>query len=192
MRYYGTPWEREADFPFNFDLVNVAADGVVDKVEIEDAVNQWMFNMPSGRVANWLVGDHDNVRLASRIPDLDSNGIKSVSKQFAQLTMTLPGTNFIYNGEELGMKGLTETELPKECQIDIQEDTRDVARNPMQWNGNTTENYGFSDCNPSENNQGMIKIIIFKFLRCTYTKNLTVFTLIITYKYDLNLNISSE
>ena len=23
MRYYGTPWEREADFPFNFDLIDV-------------------------------------------------------------------------------------------------------------------------------------------------------------------------
>jgi len=48
MRFYGTPWEREADFPFNFDLVNVAMDGVVQKAEIEDAINQWMFNMPKG------------------------------------------------------------------------------------------------------------------------------------------------
>ena len=68
--------------------------------------------------------------------------------------MTLPGRNFIYNGEELGMLGLTEEELPKECQIDIQEDTRDICRNPMQWNRNQAQNYGFSDCDPVEDNQG--------------------------------------
>ena len=76
------PWEREADFPFNFDLVKVAMDGVVDKGEIESKVNQWMFNMPNGRVANWLVGDHDNKRLASRVPNLSTNEIKAISKQF--------------------------------------------------------------------------------------------------------------
>ena len=52
------------------------------------------------------------------------------------------------------MLGLTEEELPKECQIDIQEDTRDICRNPMQWNRNQAQNYGFSDCDPVEDNQG--------------------------------------
>jgi len=70
--------------------------------------------------------------------------------------MTLPGTNFIYNGEELGMKGLTDEELPPECYVDIAKTSRDFCRNPIQWNNNKTANYGFSDCNPDNNTHGKI------------------------------------
>merc|ERR1719334_822649 len=110
-----------------------------------------MFNMPEGRVANWVVGNHDNTRLVSRFPDITVEQSKVISIIFAQLTMTLPGTNFIYNGEELGMLGLTEMEIPTECQVDIQKDSRDKCRNPMQWNSNQTDNYGFSTCDPATN-----------------------------------------
>ena len=96
-----------------------------------------------------MVGNHDRLRLASRIPNLDDEGVKKVSKLFAQLTMALPGTNFIYNGEEIGMMGLTKEELPDGCKVDIQEDTRDVRRNPMQWTGDEGMNYGFSGCDKS-------------------------------------------
>ena len=63
--------------------------------------------------------------------------------------MTLPGTNFIYNGEEIGMLGLTDDELPAGCRVDIQERSRDVCRNPMAWTGDEELNYGFSDCDKS-------------------------------------------
>jgi len=49
--------------------------------------------------------------------------------------LTFKGTNFIYNGEELGMVDLTEQELPDECKVDIQKDSRDFERNPIPWNG---------------------------------------------------------
>ena len=61
------------------------------------------------------------------------------------LTMLLPGTSFIYNGEELGMIDLNDTELPKECLVDVQENSRDYERNPMQWTADDA-NFGFSDC----------------------------------------------
>ena len=97
MRYYGTPWEREADFPFNFDLINMGDDfmgsdtGDINKTFISNVVNHWLFEMPEGRVANWVVGNHDNPRLASRFPNLTTQQSQDLSKMFAVLTMTLPG-----------------------------------------------------------------------------------------------------
>jgi len=75
MRYYGTPWEIEADFPFNFDLIKIGSEGSLDKTEIEIMVNDWMREMPNGKVANWVVGNHDNVRLASRLPNLTNDQV---------------------------------------------------------------------------------------------------------------------
>ena len=37
-------------------------------------------------------------------------------------------------------------ELPDECLVDIQEDSRDYYRNPLAWTANSEENFGFSDC----------------------------------------------
>ena len=45
FRYYGK-FEREADFPFNFDLIEVGRDGNLDKDDILDRIKTWMFNRP--------------------------------------------------------------------------------------------------------------------------------------------------
>ena len=50
MRYYGNPWEREADFPFNFDLIWVGRDGFVDVPDLEEKIHNWMFQMPEEKV----------------------------------------------------------------------------------------------------------------------------------------------
>ena len=41
---------------------------------------------------------------------------------------------------------LRKDELPDECLVDIQEDSRDYYRNPLAWTSNSEENFGFSDC----------------------------------------------
>lgn len=35
------------------------------------------------------------------------------------------------------MVDLTEQELPDECKVDIQKDSRDFERNPISWNGDS-------------------------------------------------------
>ena len=45
LRYYGV-FEREADFPFNFDLLEVGRGGNLDKDDILNRIKTWMFNMP--------------------------------------------------------------------------------------------------------------------------------------------------
>ncbi|CBY08182.1 unnamed protein product [Oikopleura dioica] len=150
MKYYGS-YEREADFPFNFDLIPLGLSGSIKGAEVRQLIDNWMFKMPFGRTPNWVVGNHDNTRLASRIDGMTDDDKIKISKLFAQLTFTLPGTNFIYNGEELGMVDLTEQELPDECKVDIQKDSRDFERNPIPWNGDLASNYGFSTCTGKQN-----------------------------------------
>ena len=63
-----------------------------------------------------------------------------------KLLMTLPGTPFIYYGQELGMSDLDLEEHPKECQLDVQAESRDGCRSPFRWTNSSEENYGFSSC----------------------------------------------
>ena len=65
---------------------------------------------------------------------------------FLKLLMTLPGTPFIYYGQELGMSDLDLEEHPKECQLDVQAESRDGCRSPFRWTNSSEENYGFSSC----------------------------------------------
>lgn len=52
MMYYGTTFIQEADFPFNFNLINLKnLSGNV----IFEAVDSWMKNMPEGKWPNWAV-----------------------------------------------------------------------------------------------------------------------------------------
>lgn len=67
MKYYGS-YEREADFPFNFDLIPLGLSG-----------------------SELQIGNHDNTRLASRIDGMTDDEKVKISKLFAQLTFTLPG-----------------------------------------------------------------------------------------------------
>lgn len=52
MMYYGTTFIQEADFPFNFNLINMKN---LSGNSIFEAVNLWMKNMPTGKWPNWAV-----------------------------------------------------------------------------------------------------------------------------------------
>jgi alpha-glucosidase len=57
------------------------------------------------------------------------------------MVLTLRGTPFLYQGEELGM---TDTPIPPDRMVDI--DGRDPERTPMQWDG--SRNAGFTTGEP--------------------------------------------
>uniref|UniRef100_H3AQH9 Amino acid transporter heavy chain SLC3A1 n=1 Tax=Latimeria chalumnae TaxID=7897 RepID=H3AQH9_LATCH len=129
MMYYGTPFIAEADFPFNFYLIdlhkNMSGDGAFTLVD------SWMKSMPKGKWPNWVVGNHDNSRVVSRVG-------RKYTRVINMLLLTLPGTSTTYYGEEIGMEN-----------IDVSEENysanRDPERSPMQWDNRT--NAGFSDAN---------------------------------------------
>ncbi len=110
--------------------------------------------------------NHDQPRFISRFKDLGQYRAEA-SRMMAGLLMTLRGTPFIFEGQEIGMvngdfKDLSEVEdieshniyaMAKGLGIPggirwkmIQRTSRDNARTPMQWSAE--ENAGFSNATP--------------------------------------------
>ena len=110
--------------------------------------------------------NHDQPRFISRFRDLGAYRAEA-SRMVAGLLMTLSGTPFVYEGQEIGMvngdfKDLSEVEdieshniyamakrlgIPKGIRWRmIQRTSRDNARTPMQWSAE--ENAGFSGGKP--------------------------------------------
>ncbi|KAJ8250646.1 hypothetical protein COCON_G00225680 [Conger conger] len=125
MMYYGTETVKESDFPFNFYLIDLP-----QQLSGEGAfslVNRWMTNMPKGKWANWVVGNHDKPRIAS------SAG-RAYTRVINMLLLTLPGTPTTYYGEEIGMENVNVTEIQDPFGKFNPNASRDPQRSPMQWN----------------------------------------------------------
>ncbi|XP_034475196.1 maltase 1 [Drosophila innubila] len=131
-----------AQFPFNFDFItdlneNSTAQDFVFYIE------RWLIYMPVGHAPNWVMGNHDNPRVASRY------GVRSVDAM-NMLLMTLPGIAVTYYGEELGMedyRDISFEETVDQPACDAGSDnykwiSRDPERTPMQWSDE--RNAGFS------------------------------------------------
>jgi len=143
MQYYGNGTSEGAHFPFNFNLAFL--DKNANARVLEDNIVGWFNNLPEGRVTNWVVGNHDQPRTASRYGPARSDGILMIA-------MLLPGVAVTYNGEEIAMENFylswEETVDPQGCNagIDLFNSTsRDPERTPFQWDG--SENSGFSTSN---------------------------------------------
>ena len=112
---------------------------------LHQQVGDWLDNMPAGKTANWVLGNHDNWRLGSRFGQENMDGFNMVS-------LLLPGVAVTYNGEEIGM---VNTEVSWEDTVDpaglncgpehFTEEgcSRDPERTPMQWN--TEPQAGFTN-----------------------------------------------
>ncbi|KAI8123736.1 Maltase A3 [Lucilia cuprina] len=132
MQYYGNATHEGAQIPFNFELIsNLRNDSTA--YHYEQLINNWLSNMPEGRSANWVVGNHDRNRVASR---LGEDKIDLIN----MLVLTLPGCSVNYQGEEIGMTDVwiswNDTVDPQACQSNPQNYerlTRDPVRTPFQW-----------------------------------------------------------
>ena len=132
MEYYGSPSSPEFDFPFNFFLLgNKNWTGV----NVSGIVSDWLDNMPEGAWPNWVLGNHDNPRIASKV------GLY-LARALNVLLLTLPGTPTTYYGEEIFM---TDVHIPPN-KIHDKYQGRDKERTPMQWNADT--NAGFTTGDP--------------------------------------------
>jgi len=140
IKYYGTQEKLGAHFTFNFQLISYANKSST-AAQFKFYIDQWMGAMGTWRVPNWVIGNHDNSRVATRFPNL-ADGMNMIS-------LTLPGTAMTYNGEEIGM---TDAFIRWEETVDPQalnegpdkfdRVSRDKCRTPMQWNDTTSA--GFS------------------------------------------------
>jgi alpha-glucosidase len=123
--YYG-PTLNGAQLPFNFHLMQCAwtADAIADVIKEYEAA------LPVGAWPNWVVGNHDQPRIATRIG-------RAKSRIAAMLLLTLRGTPTMYYGDEIGMTDVpippAEVQDPAEKNEPGKGQGRDPERTPMQW-----------------------------------------------------------
>ncbi|XP_055599791.1 probable maltase [Uranotaenia lowii] len=145
IRLYGddATGREGAQIPFNFEVLsNIFRDSNGKK--FHDMVMRFWNAKPDGRYANWVLGNHDNKRLASRL------GVKRADLYNIALN-TLPDVAVTYNGEELGMEDVyipwSETIDPAACNSnpqDFMKYSRDPARTPMLWDSSTSAGFSTS------------------------------------------------
>jgi len=137
MKYYGTTDMLECHLPFNFQLILAKwiAPGVRKMVDDYESV------LPGDAWPNWVLGNHDQHRLATRIGP-------SQARVANMLLLTLRGTPTCYYGDELGMEDVAIPpekiqDPPAVNQPEIAHIVgRDPERTPMQWD--VSPNAGFS------------------------------------------------
>ena len=141
MKYYGT---RRADgsydechLPFNFQLIQLPWKAQ----RVRKAVDDYDGDLPPGGWPNWVMGNHDQHRMASRVGSHQARVAN-------MLLLTLRGLPTNYYGEEIGMENV---DIPPEFiqdppavnQPEIAHIVgRDPERTPMQWDD--SPNAGFA------------------------------------------------
>ncbi len=138
VAYYGTGGAG-AHLPFNFGLISLPWDAR----QIARAIDQYEGALPPGGWPNWVLGNHDRSRIATRVG-------RDQARVAALLLLTLRGTPTMYYGDELGMQDVL---IPAEQVQDPWEKNvpglgfgRDPVRTPMPWDAST--HGGFSTGTP--------------------------------------------
>lgn len=95
MDYYeNSEGDKGPQFTFNFFLLSDLNDKS-DARDFVSSIQKWLTYMPRNHVANWVTGNHDNPRTASRF---NKNFVDAIN----MLTMTLPGVAVTYNVSTFG------------------------------------------------------------------------------------------
>ena len=160
----------ELDMVFNFDQLETPGHDRFDDYRynlnyLKDYITDWMENYGARSWMSLFYDNHDNPRMLSKVePDPQYRSV--VAKLLATIQLTLRGTPFIYQGQELGMvnrdfesishlrdvesinlynvlkNNMSEADAFKK----ILAGTRDHSRTPMQWTDGVYG--GFSDTKP--------------------------------------------
>ncbi len=140
LAYYGRDLD-EFHMPFNFALLGAPWQAQA----VRQAVDDLEAALPPEAWPNYVLGNHDEPRLASRYG-------RDQARVAAMLLLTLRGTPTLYYGDEIGM---SDVPTPRERQRDPWGWRvpglglgRDRCRTPMQWSAGA--NAGFSAPETSE------------------------------------------
>ena len=170
---YVKPEREELNMIFQFNVMQIDTSNkrhIPRKwnwCEVKDIIRDWQKAMEeSGGWNSVFLSNHDFPRQVSRFGNDSTPFLRVVSaKMLATMNFTLQGTVYVYQGEEIGMTNVhfenikdyrdidtlnlykewieTKTLNEEEALKAIHLISRDNARTPMQWNGNT-QNAGFS------------------------------------------------
>jgi alpha-glucosidase len=139
VAYYGLDNEKEAHLPFNFMLISLPWESHT----IAAAIDEYEGALPAEAWPNWVIGNHDQPRLTSRI------GLQQ-AKVAAILLLTLRGTPTLYYGDEIGMRDVPipaeEVQDPQGLNMPGKNLSRDPERTPMQWDNSA--HAGFTSGKP--------------------------------------------
>ena len=157
VRYYGDG-ANELHLAFNFPLMRTTR---LTPGWIRDNQRERLATMPPGAWPCNTLGNHDTTRVYTRFADGQHDD--ALARLSLALMLTLPGTPFLYNGEEIGMADfyledirlfrdppavrlydalVAEGTPPAEALALAARHSRDRCRTPMQWSN--TANAGFS------------------------------------------------
>lgn len=144
IEYYGNATHNGSQVPFNFEvLTKLNTESTAKQLKIIS--DNYLNHIPSGRgfYPNWVLGNHDNHRLASRLGP-------SRADLYNIYLQTMPGNAVTYQGEELCMPNVVvswaDTQDPQACNTNstvYHQYSRDPARTPFPWDGTT--NAGFTN-----------------------------------------------
>ncbi len=138
VAYYGNDLSG-AQMPFNFALLST----MWSARQIEAIIADYEKALPSGAWPNWVLGNHDRPRVASRVG-------QEQARVAAMLLLTLRGTPTLYYGDEIGMHQVAIA--PEQVRDPFEKNVpgigvgRDGCRTPMQWDA--TLHAGFSEAEP--------------------------------------------
>jgi alpha-glucosidase len=139
VKYYGTNGDG-ADMPFNFQLLKTTWNAS----DIARMIRDYDRALPEHAWPNWVLGNHDNPRVASRVGTVQA-------RVAAVLLLTLRGTPTLYYGDEIGMTdghiASDEIRDPAELRQPGLGQGRDPERTPMQWDS-SLPNGGFTNGRP--------------------------------------------
>jgi alpha-glucosidase len=125
MPYYGTAGDG-CDFPYNFQLIRLPWDAHA----IDGAVRRYEGLLPPDAWPNWVLGNHDRARVATRVGPAQA-------RVAAVLLLTLRGTPTVYYGDEIGMRNVPippgRERDPWGINLPGMGLGRDPERTPMQW-----------------------------------------------------------
>ena len=139
----------ELHLTFNFALEEAQWDAVDFRAAITDAIAAFD---TVGAPCTWVLSNHDVVRHGTRYGGGELGTARGRAAALVQLA--LPGTCYIYQGDELGLQNV---DLPDEVRqdpayfrtkgTDYAEKGRDGERVPMPWSG-ATPPFGFTTGTP--------------------------------------------
>jgi alpha-glucosidase len=127
--------------PFNFQLVTLKWNAHT----IASAVEAYEEALPVYGWPNWVLGNHDNKRIASRVG-------RAQARVAAMLLLTLRGTPTMYYGDEIAMHDVPippdRVQDPFEKNVPGLGLGRDPERTPMQWDAGPNAGFAPASARP--------------------------------------------
>ncbi|NNK87820.1 MAG: alpha-glucosidase [Flavobacteriaceae bacterium] len=164
---------KELNMVFHFDhmFIDNGPGGKYDPIEMDFIRFKQVFSLWDARLKGrgWgsiFLGNHDFSRMVSRFGD-DTHYREDSAKMLAMLLLTMRGTAYIYQGDEIGMTNVAFPSISdyndvetlnswKEAEANgldmdeffklVHKQSRDNARTPMQWKN--SDNAGFTTGSP--------------------------------------------